>query len=580
MRSPARLGSQTHVVLLAAVFRFPRCNAAPSTVKLTLPAPAGGRILLALAAASLTITALLPASAQQANTYAQQPYGYSGYGSSSAAPSSAYAQPQYAQPSYAQPQAQQPQYGQDYGQFPGDENQNQQFLGATPAQPQALSAAQLEQLLAPVALYPDQLLAEVLTAATYPAQVAAADQWLTSMRAQGYGSDQIAAGADAETGWDPSIKALTAFPDVLDTLNRNLSWTTELGNAYYNQPQDVMQTVQVLRERAQTAGNLQTTPQETVTNDQSYVGIQPANPEVVYVPVYNPWVVYGSPFTPYPGFSFFGALANFFGMGIESGPGFAMAAFDRTPFGLLAWALDWLGNSVLFHHNNYWTSSNSVNDWGLPHGGRRYRAGPEINRAGANSYRSGTGYRIGMNWNRSNSNRPANSYTRASQAEYARSAPARSWNDRNSPQSPAPYRGSSQPGQSYAARPGQNLAPQAYAARPYATRPGFSYANPSRANPSPVYRNAAPQAARGFTESRSFPSFGAQQRSTGFTGREMKSFAAAPKNFGGGRAPKFDGGKMPKGFGGGKAPKGFGGGKAPKAPKASHESGHHHGRFR
>ena len=85
------------------------------------------------------------------------------------------------------------------------------------------------------------------------------------MRAQGYSSpDQIAAGANAQTNWDPSIKALTAFPDVLDLMNHDLEWTTNLGNAYYNQPQDVMQTVQVLRDRAEQAGNLQSTPQEEV----------------------------------------------------------------------------------------------------------------------------------------------------------------------------------------------------------------------------------------------------------------------------------------------------------------------------
>ena len=118
------------------------------------------------------------------------------------------------------------------------------------------------------------MLAQILAASTYPGQVAVADQWLQQMRAQGYGSpDQIAAGAQAHTDWDLSVKALTAFPDVLDMLDRNLEWATNLGNAYYNQPQDVMQTVQVLRQRAEEAGNLESTPQEDVNGQP---GLHPA----------------------------------------------------------------------------------------------------------------------------------------------------------------------------------------------------------------------------------------------------------------------------------------------------------------
>ncbi len=306
-------------------------------------------------------------------------------------------QPQYAQPQaqpqpqedqqhqYAQPYAsQQPRYAPQYSapqqpyadQQPSSPqappytqpDQNQQ---AAPAQ--ALSAEDLEQLLAPIALYPDSLLAQVLAASTYPAQVAVADQWVQQMRAAGYSSpDQIAAGANAQTNWDPSIKALTAFPDVLDLMNHDLEWTSNLGNAYYNQPQDVMQTVQVLRDRAEQAGNLQSTPQEEVQNDQGYVELAPTNPQVVYVPTYNPWDVYGQPIAPYPGFSFCGALGNFFGgLPIQYGLSFALGAFDRMPFGWLAWGFDWLGHSLLFDHAGYYTHSRQVADWGLPRGGPR-----------------------------------------------------------------------------------------------------------------------------------------------------------------------------------------------------------------
>ena len=105
---------------------------------------------------------------------------------------------------------------------------------------------------------------------------------------------------DAQTDWDPSIKALTAFPQVLDMMNRDLHWTTDLGNAYYNQPQDVLQTIQLMRQRAEDAGTLQSTPQEAVTYQQGYIQLAPVKPQVVYVPQYNPWDVYGQPVSPIP----------------------------------------------------------------------------------------------------------------------------------------------------------------------------------------------------------------------------------------------------------------------------------------
>ncbi len=193
-------------------------------------------------------------------------------------------QPVYPQPGYGQQNPQQA-YGGDQGGYgqPGY-GYGQGSQGSVGVQP--LSADQLEQLVAPIALYPDTLLAQILTASTYPAQISSADQWLKSMG--NASADQVAAGATAQTTWDPSVKALTAYPQVLEMLDGNLRWTTELGNAYYNQPQDVLQTVQVMRERAEQAGNLESTPQEQVTEDPGYISMAPANPEVVYVPTYDP----------------------------------------------------------------------------------------------------------------------------------------------------------------------------------------------------------------------------------------------------------------------------------------------------
>jgi hypothetical protein len=231
-----------------------------------------------------------------------------------------------------------------------------------------LDAEQLEQLVAPIALYLDTLVAQVLAASTYPTQVVEADRW---RQAQGYASaDQIAAGADTET-WDPSLKALVAFPQVLAEMDRNLRWTTDLGNAYYNQPQDILQAVQVMRQRAQAAGNLQSTPQETVSYEQDNIALAPVNPQEVYVPAYNPWGVYGEPVSPYPGFSLMDVLGSFFGSSpVSYGLGIAMTAFSHMSWGWLAWGLSWLSQSVLFHQSNYSSRSTTVADWGFPHRGR------------------------------------------------------------------------------------------------------------------------------------------------------------------------------------------------------------------
>jgi hypothetical protein len=225
----------------------------------------------------------------------------SGQGWSQSGPYGMYApheEPDYGQQGYPQPQPypQQSHWPRSYS-FP-DQRYQQQAGG------QPLGAEQLEQLVAPIALFPDALLAQVLTASTYPDQVRYVDQW---RQAQGNAPpEEIAAGAD-EKNWDPSLKALTAFPQVLAQMARNLRWASDMGNAYYNQPQDVLGAVQAMRQRAQAAGNLQNTPQEAVNYDQGNIELTPPNPDVVHVPSYDPWNVYGRSVSPYPGFSLFGA---------------------------------------------------------------------------------------------------------------------------------------------------------------------------------------------------------------------------------------------------------------------------------
>jgi uncharacterized protein DUF3300 len=271
----------------------------------------------------------------------------------------------YAAPDSAQPQPYGDQDSPPHAYPEPRQTDPQQGLG----QVRPLNEQDLEQLVAPIALYPDALLAQVLTSSTYPDQVVDADRW---RRTQGYASsDQIAERADAQP-WDPSVKALTAFPQVLAQMDQNLHWTSELGNAYYNQPRDLLAAVQIMRRRARAAGNLQSTPQEAVNFDQGNIVLAPVNPQVVYVRAYNPWAVYGESITPYPGFSLLGALGSLLGSSaIRFGWGIAMTAFSHTPWGWLGWGLSWLTQSVLFHDSNYYSHSTTVSDWGLPHGGPR-----------------------------------------------------------------------------------------------------------------------------------------------------------------------------------------------------------------
>lgn len=164
--------------------------------------------------------------------------------------------------------------------------------------PATLSNQQLDSLTAPIALYPDALLAQVLMASTFPQDVPAAAAW-SKANPNLKGDDAVkAVGSEP---WDPSVQSLVAFPQVLATMASKPDWVTQLGNAFLAQPNDVMDSVQRLRKQAQKAGNLQTNQQQKVVVEQNTVQIVPVNPQVVYVPTYNPTVVYGAwPYPAYP----------------------------------------------------------------------------------------------------------------------------------------------------------------------------------------------------------------------------------------------------------------------------------------
>jgi Protein of unknown function (DUF3300) len=199
------------------------------------------------------------------------------------------------------------------------------------------SPEQLQQLVAPIALYPDSLVAQILAAATFPEQIVEADRWV-----QGNSGLKGAALGQAADGqpWDASVKALTAVPDVLGNMDKNLSWTSSLGDAYYNQPQDVMAAVQVMRQRAQSAGNLMSTPQQVVTTQDSDISIQPANPDVVYVPAFNPWVVYGAPIYPWPGWYQYPGIW-YAGPYLSFGIGLPIGFIGGFAWGWNHWGFNW-----------------------------------------------------------------------------------------------------------------------------------------------------------------------------------------------------------------------------------------------
>src|SRR5580698_2515131 len=175
-----------------------------------------------------------------------------------------------------------------------------------PAQPaadapqQTLNAEQLESMVAPIALYPDSLLSQVLVACTYPLEVVEAQQWLDQNKALTGASLVDAA---KKQNWDPSIQALVPFPDVVKRLNSDIRWTTDLGNAFLAQQADVMAAVQRLRAKAKDSGKLTDTPQEKVVVDnqdgKTAIEIQPTDPQVVYVPTYNPGYFWGPGYPAY-----------------------------------------------------------------------------------------------------------------------------------------------------------------------------------------------------------------------------------------------------------------------------------------
>jgi uncharacterized membrane protein YgcG len=245
------------------------------------------------------------------------------------------------------------------------------------------TADQLQQLVAPIALYPDSLVAQVLAASTFPAEIVEADRWVQAN--PDLKGDALAQAVDQQS-WDPSVKALTAFPTVLGNMDKNISWTSSLGDAYYNQEQGVMDAIQVMRQKAQQAGNLKDTPQQTVQTQDSNIVIQPTSPDVVYVPAYDPWLVYGYPVAAWPGWYPYPGIW-WGGPSLYWGVGFGIGFYGGYGWGWGHWGVGWGGRTVIYNNNRYYSRSNTFyNRNNYYRGGGERGVANNVNRGPANVY--------------------------------------------------------------------------------------------------------------------------------------------------------------------------------------------------
>ncbi|MFN8006935.1 MAG: DUF3300 domain-containing protein [Terriglobia bacterium] len=210
---------------------------------------------------------------------------------------------------------------------------------------------QLDSLVAPIALYPDPLLAQTLAASTYPLEIVQLQQWLEKNKNL---KDKALADAVAKQPWDPSIQALAALPEVVKRLANDIQWTVDLGNAFLAQQSDLMDAVQRMRKKAVDKGTLKSTEQQNVetkvVETKQVVVIEQANPQVVYVPSYDPVVVWGAPLYPYPPIYYppWGYYAA--GMAISFGVGVMMGAFWSGGWG---WGCGWGGGDIRINRNNF-----------------------------------------------------------------------------------------------------------------------------------------------------------------------------------------------------------------------------------
>ena len=242
------------------------------------------------------------------------------------------------------------------------QDQPQQASPSTGQDTPNLPSDQLDSLVAPIALYPDPLLSQVLVASTYPLEIVQLQQWLAQPKHKDLKDDALVKAIEKED-WDPSVQGMAALPEAVKQLAENIKWTTDLGNAFLAQQSEVMDAVQRMRVKAKDAGNLKSNEQmkvETqVVENKSVVVIQQASPEVIYVPSYNPTVVYGAPIYPYPPLYYPPAGYYAAGAVIGFGVGIAMGAAWGGGWG---YGCGWGGNNnVYINNNNNFNRNSNIN---------------------------------------------------------------------------------------------------------------------------------------------------------------------------------------------------------------------------
>jgi hypothetical protein len=280
-----------------------------------------------------------------------------------------------------------------------------------PGQGVPATAEELQAVVAPIALYPDALVAQILSAATFPDQVAIASYWVGQNK--GLTGSALVAAVDKQT-WDSSVKALTQFPDVLNNMAANLSWTSQLGEDYHNQTTEVMTAIQTLRAKAKAAGNLKTTPQVTVVQQSPQViVIQPTNPQVVYVPYYNPAVVYGYPYVV-PAYVYVPppSTADVVAAGVIGfGLGIAVGAMMSSSWGYSTWGCHWYGSYGAYYHggayygNSAWhggyygSSASAYGAYGSAHASNGYNPSTGTYARGASTSTAYGTQKVGQAYN-------------------------------------------------------------------------------------------------------------------------------------------------------------------------------------
>ena len=261
--------------------------------------------------------------------------------------------------------------------------QAEQSATQAPIQAVHETPGQLQQLVAPIALYPDALVAQVLAASTYPDQVVEADRWM--QQHPELKGEQLGKEVDKQP-WDPSVKALAEFPSVLANMDKNLSWTSSLGDAYVNQSDDVMKAVQEMRKRAKDSGNLKSTDQEKVSEKGHDIEIEPADPQVVYVPEYDPWLIYGGPLVAWPGWYWYPGL-YLEGPGLAFGLGFGIGFFGGFGWGWGHWG--WGRHGVEFDHRGWESHSRVFANRGFNGGRGGFNRGGGFHGGGGGEFHGG-----------------------------------------------------------------------------------------------------------------------------------------------------------------------------------------------